>query len=174
VLVQPETFPQQPSRPASFHCIANLAAGHHSQPCRRIFGEQKPVHNQTTADRPFSFRFGLKKIASQFQPAGMGETKRARRLDAHAKLNRRQTLASDAAAIGQSGFAALGGVTIQKTVLPFAANFRWLILAFHVSSLNCVAQQWAGSTNRSRVLAHCHNFRNGSGEHNNEETPVNR
>jgi hypothetical protein len=86
VLVQPETFPQQPSRPASFHCIANLAAGHHSQPCRRIFGEQKPVHNQTTADRPFSFRFGLKKIASQFQPAGMGETKRARRLDAHAKI----------------------------------------------------------------------------------------
>jgi hypothetical protein len=43
--------------------------------------------------------------------------------------------AAHATAIGQSGFAAFAGVAVQETVLPFAANFRWLILAFHLFSI---------------------------------------
>ena len=46
-------------------------------------------------------------------------------------LNRSEALAAHAAAIGQGGLAALGRVAIQKTMLPLAANFRWLILTFH-------------------------------------------
>jgi hypothetical protein len=46
-------------------------------------------------------------------------------------LNRRQAFASHAAAIGQRGFAALARIAVKKSVLPFAADFRWLILAFH-------------------------------------------
>jgi len=45
--------------------------------------------------------------------------------------NRSQPLATNAPAIGQSSLAAFGGVTIQKAVLPLAADFRRLILAFH-------------------------------------------
>jgi hypothetical protein len=41
-------------------------------------------------------------------------------------------MASDAAAVAQSGLTALAGITIQKAMLAFAPNFRWLILAFHV------------------------------------------
>jgi len=46
-------------------------------------------------------------------------------------LNRRQAFASHAAAIGQRGFAALARIAVKKPVLPFAADFRRLILAFH-------------------------------------------
>jgi hypothetical protein len=46
-------------------------------------------------------------------------------------LNRRQAFAAHAAAIGQRGLAALARITVKKSVLPFAADFRWLILAFH-------------------------------------------
>jgi hypothetical protein len=46
-------------------------------------------------------------------------------------LNRRQAFAAHTAAIGQRGFAALARITVKKSVLPFAADFRWLILAFH-------------------------------------------
>jgi hypothetical protein len=46
-------------------------------------------------------------------------------------LNRRQAFASHAAAIGKRGFAALARIAVKKSVLPFAADFRRLILAFH-------------------------------------------
>ena len=54
--------------------------------------------------------------------------------------NRRQTLATDAAAIGQSGLAALGRVTIEEAVLPLAAHLRRLILAFHKLKNNAAAK----------------------------------
>ena len=41
------------------------------------------------------------------------------------------TLIADAAAVGQGGAPALGRIAVQKAVLPFPANFRWLILPFH-------------------------------------------
>lgn len=43
-----------------------------------------------------------------------------------------EALAAHPAAVAQRGLAALGGVTIQETVLTFAPDFRWLILSFHV------------------------------------------
>lgn len=68
------------------------------------------------------------------------------------KLNRRQPFAAHAAAIGQSGFAAFGGVAIQKTVLPFAAHFRWLILAFHLFSIE-LCRTATGWVNEPRGLS---------------------
>jgi hypothetical protein len=47
------------------------------------------------------------------------------------KSNGSQPLATHPAPIGESGFAALGGITVQESVLPFAADFGRLILAFH-------------------------------------------
>jgi len=40
-------------------------------------------------------------------------------------------MASDTAAIGQGGAAALGGIAVQEAMLAFAPDFRRLILAFH-------------------------------------------
>ena len=45
--------------------------------------------------------------------------------------NRSEPFPTHAAAIGQGGFAALGGITVQEAVLPLAADFGRLILAFH-------------------------------------------
>jgi len=48
-----------------------------------------------------------------------------------AKSDRRQAFAAVAAAVGERGLAALARIAVEKSVLPFAADFRWLILAFH-------------------------------------------
>ena len=47
------------------------------------------------------------------------------------KSDRRQALAAVAAAVGEGGLAALGGVAVEEPVLAFPADFRRLILAFH-------------------------------------------
>jgi len=52
-------------------------------------------------------------------------------------LDRRQTLATGPAAIAERGASALARVALQKTVLPFAPDFRRLILSFHVFLLSC-------------------------------------
>jgi hypothetical protein len=46
-------------------------------------------------------------------------------------LNRRQAFAAHAAAVGKRGLAAFARITVEKSVLPLAAHFLWLILAFH-------------------------------------------
>jgi hypothetical protein len=48
-----------------------------------------------------------------------------------AKSDRRQAFAAVAAAVGERGLAAFARIAVEKSVLPFAADFRWLILAFH-------------------------------------------
>jgi hypothetical protein len=47
------------------------------------------------------------------------------------KSNWSQPFATHAAPIGEGGLAALGGITVQESVLPFATDFGRLILAFH-------------------------------------------
>jgi len=42
-----------------------------------------------------------------------------------------EALAADATAISQNATPAPGGTAAQKAVLPFAANLRRLVLAFH-------------------------------------------
>jgi len=54
-----------------------------------------------------------------------------------------QTFASDPSAVGQGGSPTFGGIAVQKTVLPFPANFRWLILPFHAC---CLVIQMAQTT----------------------------
>jgi hypothetical protein len=88
-----------------------------------------------------------------------------------AGLNRSQAFASHPAAIGQNGAPALAGISTQESVLSFATNFRWLILALHTSS----AIQFTGlkslfpdeeDWSRRTPLGH------GRAEHNNEEKGV--
>jgi tetratricopeptide (TPR) repeat protein len=47
------------------------------------------------------------------------------------RLNRGQAFAAHAAAVVQRGLAAFARIAGKKPVLPFAAHFLWLILAFH-------------------------------------------
>ena len=44
-----------------------------------------------------------------------------------------ETLASDSTTIPQNGSSALARIAAEESVLPFAADFRWLILSFHKS-----------------------------------------
>ena len=46
-------------------------------------------------------------------------------------LNRGQTFAAVPAAVAQDGAAAFAGIAAQEAVLPFAPNFRRLILSLH-------------------------------------------
>src|SRR5688572_32625608 len=72
-------------------------------------------------------------------------------------LDGREALASGAATVAKDGAPALFGVAIEKPMLPFAADFRWLILPFHVV---------LSFKTRGKAL-------NGSGEDSNEQGCVN-
>jgi len=62
------------------------------------------------------------------------------------RSNRRQAFAAHAAAIPQNAFAALGRIAGQKAMLPLAADFRRLVLAFHRSIAIQVRQIAAKAT----------------------------
>jgi hypothetical protein len=53
------------------------------------------------------------------------------RLGGHGRSNRREALATLAAAIAQGGAPAFGAFAGQETMLPHAAAFGRLILSFH-------------------------------------------
>src|SRR6266568_1672774 len=83
-------------------------------------------------------------------------------------LNRRQTLAPYPAAVAQDGAPALAGVAAQQSVLPFPANLRRLILAFHKSVQVCRPASLCQKTNCTETL------RIGAPEDNSEPEAVKR
>jgi len=46
-------------------------------------------------------------------------------------LDRRQPFAPHPAAVAENALAALARIAVQKSVLAFPPDFRWLILSFH-------------------------------------------
>src|SRR5687767_789103 len=78
--------------------------------------------------KPFALGFCARKVASLLD-APLARQAEAR---AHTRSDRREAFAADAPPVAQNGAAALLGFAIEKPVLPFAADFRWLILPFHV------------------------------------------
>src|SRR5438309_2201191 len=103
---------------------------------RRTRRQNLPVGNETTACQPTTFPSHPREIPGLFQAHPAPEqAARLRLVFCHAAptpLNRGQALTAIAAAIGQGGLPALAGITIQESVLPFAANLRRLILTFHM------------------------------------------
>ena len=68
MLVQPETFAQQPPRPAARHRAANLAARYDAQLRRRAFRQSIPVGDETAQREPLSLLPHAGKIALLPEP----------------------------------------------------------------------------------------------------------
>jgi hypothetical protein len=82
--------------------------------------------------QPSALHLGSLKVASVFDAAIPGQSQGRRQTGWHnSGSNRCKTLATDAAAVRQDGLATSSRVAAEKTVLPFAADFRRLILSFH-------------------------------------------
>ena len=146
ILVLPETFAQQPPRPAAHHRAADFAAGDDAQSRRRAVRQRMPVGDEAAQREPLSLLPHAREIALLLKPrrAAQPQASGFRRLAVWrletrrawaGASNGRQAFAAHAAAVAQRGAAALGGFAGEKSVLPFAADFRRLILAFHKSNL---------------------------------------
>ena len=70
-----------------------------------------------------------------------------------ARSDLRQAFAAVAAAVGERGLAALARIAVEKSVLPFAADFRRLILAFH--KFRFVSAWKTPLTERRRITVKC-------------------
>ena len=142
MLVQSKTFAEQTPRAAAFRRAADFFARDDAELWRRAVGQSVPVRNQAAEREPLALLPDTREIAALREPrsAAQSQSRRAgawrrrtfRRFSGHEHgSNRRQAFASHAAAIGQRGLAAFARITVEKSVLPFAADFRRLILAFH-------------------------------------------
>ena len=148
MLMQPETFAEQPPRAAAGDRVADALACDDAELRRCAIRQAVPVGDETAERQAFALLPHAREIpvlpksqvAAQTQASGPALRERliplcgsVWGLGGHERrvLNRRQAFASHAAAIGQRGFAALARIAVKKSVLPFAADFRWLILAFH-------------------------------------------
>src|SRR5207245_1991821 len=87
-------------------------------------------------DQSVPLRLGAGKVTSLLEAARRGQTLRGWRRRVHdgdLLSHRGQTFSSDAAAVAQDRPATPGGLAAEEAVLAFAADFRRLILSFHVS-----------------------------------------
>ena len=130
VLMLPETFAQQPPRPVARDRAADFFARDHAQFWARAGRQFVPVGDQTAEREAFPAQPDARKIAALREPRLAAQAQALRR-GLHKKSNGREPFAAIAAAVGQRGLAALGGITVQESVLTFTADFRRLILAFH-------------------------------------------
>ena len=133
MLVLPETFTEQPPGAAAFHRAADFPARDHTELRRCAVRQTVPVGNEAALREPLSLLPHPRKITVLPESRVATQAQAFRRFGGHDRLDRRQAFASDAAAVAQRGFAALARIAVEKSVLPFAADFRRLILAFHKS-----------------------------------------
>jgi hypothetical protein len=133
MLVLSEAFAEQPPGAAPFHRAADFPARDHTEPWRCADGQPVPVGDETALRKPLSLLPHPREIAVLPESRVAAQAQAFRRFGGHDRLDRREAVASDAAAVAQRGLAALARISVKKSVLPFAADFRRLILAFHKS-----------------------------------------
>jgi hypothetical protein len=133
VLMEPEALTQQPAGAATDDRPADLARSNHTQSRVGIGRHPSPIGNQTTIYEPLALLSHPGEVPALLDAGGAAELQTLWRF--WIQLHRRQPFAPDAAAIAQRGAPAFGRVAAQKAVLPFAADFRRLILSLHKSIL---------------------------------------
>lgn len=133
--MKPETLPHKTSRATSNHRIANFSRSNHAQPRSRPGRQLAPIRNQASECQPLAFLTHPREIAALFDSRRSAEPETLWGFGGHAparlRLNRRQALASHPAAVAENGLATLARIAVQKPVLAFPPDFRWLILSFH-------------------------------------------
>jgi len=140
ILMKPERLSHQSPRSIANNRIADLATGDDAQARYRTRWQRQPVRDEAAQNQTLPLLPRARKIAAQLDVHRWDELQALGRRSGHCadRLNRRQAFAAHAAAIGQSGLAALGAATIEETVLPFAANLGRLILSFHKIKKCCL------------------------------------
>ena len=143
MLMLPEAFPQEPARPVPGHGMANLLAGNDSEPGGCPVRQFIPICNQAAEGQPLAVLPQTRKVTAPLEARGAPQTQTERWRGVHEskKSNGREPFAAHPTAVGQNGLAALAGITVQKSVLAFAADFRRLILALHKIIINIPAQK---------------------------------
>jgi hypothetical protein len=136
MLMLPETFPQQPPRAIALHRAADFFARDDAQFWLRAFRQFLPVGDQTTEREPLPLLPDARKLSAPLDARGAAQTLRQCGGVRHAKSNRRQAFAAEAATVAQNRLAAFARIAVEKSMLAFAADFRRLILAFH--KFNCL------------------------------------
>ena len=134
MLMLPETFAQQPPRPVAGDRVADAFARDHAQFRRCAVRQALPVGDQAAQRQPFALLPHPRKIAVLTESRGAAQPQASAsgirpsasvwgRAGMNTRLNRGQAFAAHAAAVGQRGLAALGGIAVEKSMLPFAADF---------------------------------------------------
>jgi hypothetical protein len=133
VLMLPETFAQQSPRAAAFDRAADFFARDDAQFRLRAVGQFVPVRDQAALCEALALPPDAREIAALLKPRGAAQAQAFWRFGwrGHAKSNGCQAFAAHAAAVGERGLATLARIAVEKSVLPFAADLRRLILAFH-------------------------------------------
>ena len=86
-------------------------------------GQRLPIRDETSQGEPLPLLPHARKIAPLLNPSRAPETQALWRFTGLERLDRRQTLTPDAPAVAQDRAAAFAGITAQKPVLAFAADF---------------------------------------------------
>ena len=119
------TTPNRGAAPSGKECQLAIRQPSVSRcPCCRTRKKSRCCRRR--AGRPSRRR--LSDVRSRLAGASGDEAGMARR------LNGRQAFAPHPAAVAQGGPTAFGGFAGKESMLPFASDFRWLILAFHKSN----------------------------------------
>jgi hypothetical protein len=129
--MQPVALAQQTSGAVPNHRRTDLCRSHDPQPRGRALRQAFPVCYQATYRQPLTTLAHRRKIPALLDPRRPLEPETLWLSSRHARLNRGQALTAYPAAIAQNRLATLARITVQKTVLPFAAHFRRLILSLH-------------------------------------------
>ena len=143
MLMLPEGFPQEAARPVPGDGIANLLAGNDAEagggPVRQFI----PIGNEAAEGQPLAVLPEARKVTASLEARGAPQTQTERWRGVHEskKSNGREPFTAHPTTVGQNGLAALAGITVQKSVLAFAADFRRLILALHKIKFNIPAQK---------------------------------
>ena len=143
MLMLPEAFPQEPARPVAGHGIADFLAGNDAEPGSGPVRQFIPIGNEAAEGQPLAVLPETRKVTAPLEARGAPQTQTERWRGVHEskKSNGREPFAAHPTAVGQGGLAALAGITVQKSVLAFAADFRRLILALHKFKINIPAQK---------------------------------
>jgi hypothetical protein len=131
VLMQPETFAKQAPRATAFRRAADFPAGDNTEFGRHAIRQLVPVGDEAALREPLAHLPYAREITVLAQPHGAGQAQTFRRFNRHERLNGCKAFAAFATTIAQSSATAFGGFAGKKSMLSFAPDFRWLILAFH-------------------------------------------
>ena len=122
MLMLPETFPQQTPRAIALHGSADFFTRHDAQFWFRPVRQPLPVGDEAAEREPLALLPDACKFAALLDARGAAQAFQQFSGRRHEESNRRQAFAAVATAVGQRGLAALARITVEKSVLAFAAD----------------------------------------------------